>query len=673
MIPPQASKKPHSRALHGGTVEDPWFWLRDRSNGEVLSHLEAENTYAAAVLEPTSDLQEKIFAEIKDRTLETDLAVPAQKGEYWYATRTEEGRSYGIRVRMHGGPDGVAELVLDENAEADGEEYFRLGNFSVSADHRLVAYSVDTTGAESYTTRIREVATQHDLSDVLMECRYGLEWSNDGAYLFYTVADEALRPYQIWRHAIGTDQTDDVLVIQEDDDRYFLGLDKTRSGAFIVITADSAVTESAWVIPADDATAEPREVLQRVEGVEYSIDHRGDVFWVVINDDGADGRLVTIPVLGGTLAELVPHEPGRKLAAPMCFADHVLVWGRANGLPAVFTHGSEGLTPFEFDEPVYEIAPDANDEFNVSKVRYAYESFVTPRSVYDHDLDSGERTLLKRMPVLGDFDAGSYVQERHWVTARDGATIPVSLVRSVDMPTDGSGALLLYAYGAYEISMPVRFSIARLSLLDRGVGYAIAHVRGGGEMGKAWYESGKLANKANTFSDLVDVADHLWAAGICSKDRIAARGASAGGLTIGAALNLAPSAFTAVVAEVPFVDVVNTMLDPDLPLTVVEWEEWGNPQIALEYGWISAYAPYENVGRVDHPPILVTAGLNDPRVSYWEPAKWVQLVRERSTSDSEVLLKTEMTAGHFARSGRYDLWRDEALILAFVLTRLGAA
>jgi oligopeptidase B len=654
-------------------VDDPWFWLREKSDPEVIAHIEAENAYASAILEPTSDLQEAIFTEIKDRTLETDLAVPAQKGEYWYATRTEEGESYAIRVRMHGGPDGPSELVLDENAEAEGNDYFRLGNFSVSADHHFVAYSVDTTGAESYTTRIREITTQQDLPDVLNECRYGLAWSSDGAHLFYTVADEALRPYQIWRHEVGTDQADDVLVIQEDDDRYFFGLGRTRSGDFIVITADSAVAESAWVIPADDATTEPRAVLPRIEGVEYSIDHRDDVFWVVINDEGADGRLATVPVLGGGLTEMVAHETGRKLVAPMCFADHVLVWGRANGLPAVFTYGNERLTPIEFDEPVYEVAPDANNEFNVPKVRYGYESFVTPRSVYDHDLDSGERTLLKRTPVLGDFEPGDYVQERHWAPARDGAMIPVSFVRHVDMPINGSAALLLYVYGAYEISMPVRFSIARLSLLDRGVGFAIAHVRGGGEMGKAWYENGKLANKPNTFSDLVDVADHLSTAGICSKDRIAARGASAGGLTIGAALNLAPSAFAAMVAEVPFVDVVNTMLDPDLPLTVVEWEEWGNPQVAEEYGWIRAYAPYENVERVVRPPILVTAGLNDPRVSYWEPAKWVQLLRERSGPDAEVLLKTEMSAGHFARSGRYDLWRDEATILAFVLTRLGAA
>jgi oligopeptidase B len=322
---------------------------------------------------------------------------------------------------------------------------------------------------------------------------------------------------------------------------------------------------------------------------------------------------------------------------------------------------------------VYEVSPGANPEFSATNLRYSFESFVTPYSVYDHDLVTGERTLLKQMPVLSDFDSENYIQERLWAPARDGAQIPISFVRHVDAPVNGAAALLLYAYGAYEVSMPVRFSIARLSLLDRGVGYAVAHVRGGGEMGKAWYEQGKFSHKMNTFTDLVDVAGFLSQSGICAGDRIAARGASAGGLTMGAALNLAPSAFAAMVAEVPFVDVVNTMLDAELPLTVVEWEEWGNPAEADEYAWISEYAPYENVGRVDYPPLLVTAGLNDPRVAYWEPAKWVQLLRERSTSAAEILLKTEMSAGHFARSGRYDVWRDEAIVLAFILTRLGAA
>lgn len=671
MIPPVAKRKDRSLALFGATVADPWFWLNEKSNPDVIAHIEAENEYAALVLEATEELQESIFAEIKGRTLETDMAVPAQKGPYWYSTRTQEGESYSIRVRMAGGPDGDVEVVLDENAEAEGHEYFRVGNYTISPDHRFVAYSTDTTGAESYTTRIRDITTQVDLPDALTDCRDGLVWSGDGAYLFYTVADETTRPFQIWRHSVGTEQTADVLVFQEDDERYYLDLSKTRSGDFIVITADSVVTESAWIIPSGSPETDPRPLLDRVEGVQYSIDHRGDVFWIVINDDGADGRLVTVSVNGGDVSEVAHHVQGRKLYAPMCFEQHVVVWGRHDGLSAVFSVDDGLLVPFVFDEAVYTVTPETNLEFSATHVRYSFESLVTPRAIFDQDLSTGERTLLKQTPVLGDFDPAGYVQERHWVPASDGTLIPVSYVRRREAG-DERGALLLYAYGAYEISMPATFSIARLSLLDRGVAYAIAHVRGGGEMGKTWYEQGKLEHKANTFSDLVDVAKYFSAAEICDADRIAIRGASAGGLTVGAALNLAPEVFAAVVAEVPFVDVVNTMLDPDLPLTVVEWEEWGNPQVEREYDWISGYSPYENVRRVDYPPILVTAGLNDPRVSYWEPAKWVQRLRERSTSSCEVVLKTEMTAGHFARSGRYDLWRDEATILAFVLTRLGA-
>jgi oligopeptidase B len=459
-------------------------------------------------------------------------------------------------------------------------------------------------------------------------------------------------------------------VIQEDDERFYVDISRTRSGEFIVVDASSSITESAWVIPTRSPLSKPREVLPRVEGVEYTLDHGGDAFWAVINDEGADGRLVRVPVDGGNPIEVVPHEAGRKLTAPMCFADHVLVWGRANGLPAVFTVGEEGLTAVAFDEPVYQIMPDANHEFDTHVLRYSFESFVTPRSILDLDLETDERTLLKTTPVLGGYDPTAYVEERVWATARDGESIPISLVRRRDVPVDGTAAMMLYAYGSYEVSIPAHFSIARLSLLDRGIVYAIAHVRGGGEMGKRWYTQGKFEHKPNTFSDLVDAADSLAEAQYCDRERIAIRGASAGGLTVGAALNLSPTSFAAVVAEVPFVDVVNTMLDASLPLTVVEWEEWGNPALPDEYRWMQAYAPYENVEMVAYPPILATAGLNDPRVSYWEPAKWVQRLRDRSTSGNDVLLKTEMSAGHFARSGRYDLWRDEALVLAFVLSHL---
>jgi len=651
-------------------VIDPYAWLQDKSDPAVIAHLEAENAYTAATLEPTATLQDEIFEEIKERTLETDLAVPARRGDWWYTTRTEEGKSYAIWVRMQGSADGDEQLVLDENTEAEGESYFRLGNLALSTDQAYVAYSVDTTGAEAYITKIREIESGEDLPDILEECRYGLAWSHDGKYLFYTIADEALRPFQVWRHEVGTDQSSDQLVIQEDDERYYLDISRTRSGEYILVDASSSVTESVWAIPARAPLEAPREVLPRVEGVEYSLDHRDDVFWVVINDTGDDGRVVTVPVGGGSPVEVISHKAGRKLNAPMCFANHVLVWGRQDGLPAVFTVHENVLEAVTFDEPIYQISPDVNHEFDSDVLRYSFESFVTPRSILDLNLTTDERILLKTTPVLGGYERSNYVQERVWATARDGESIPVSVVRHRDVAIDGSAPLVLYAYGSYEVSIPARFSIARLSLLDRGVVYAIAHVRGGGEMGKRWYTHGKFEHKPNTFSDLVDTADHLASAQYCDRDRIAIRGASAGGLTVGAALNLSPASFAAVVAEVPFVDVVNTMLDASLPLTVVEWEEWGNPAIEEHYRWMQAYAPYENVESVAYPPILATAGLNDPRVSYWEPAKWVQRLRDRSTSGNHVLLKTEMSAGHFARSGRYDLWRDEALVLAFLLVHL---
>jgi len=670
--PPRAERKDTVRTLHGETVVDPYAWLHDKSNTDVIAHLEAENVHTAEVLAPTVPLQAEIFNEIKNRTLETDLAVPARRGDWWYTTKTEEGKSYTIWVRMHGSAEGREELVLDENVEAEGESYFRLGNLALSADQAYVAYSVDTSGAEAYTTKIREIATGEDLPDVLEECRYGLAWSHDGRYLFYTIADEALRPFQVWRHEVGTPQAADEVVIQEDDERYYLDISRTRSGEFIIVDASSSITESAWVIPTRSPLSEPREVLPRVEGVEYTLDHRGDVFWAVINDEGDDGRLIAVPVTGDAPTEVVPHKAGRKLTLPMCFLDHVLVWGRENGLPAVFALGDDGLSAANFDEAVYQISPDANYEFDTHTLRYSFESFVTPQSILDLDLETDERTLLKTTPVLGGYEPSEYIQERVWASARDGESIPVSLVRHRDVAVDGSAPMVLYAYGSYEVSIPARFSIARLSLIDRGIVYAIAHVRGGGEMGKRWYTHGKFEHKTNTFSDLVDTADALANDGYCDRSKIAIRGASAGGLTVGAALNLSPTSFAAVVAEVPFVDVVNTMLDAGLPLTVVEWEEWGNPTLEEHYRWMGAYAPYENVEPAAYPPILATAGLNDPRVSYWEPAKWVQRLRDQSTSGNDVLLKTEMSAGHFARSGRYDLWRDEALVLAFLLTNLEA-
>jgi oligopeptidase B len=484
-----------------------------------------------------------------------------------------------------------------------------------------------------------------------------------------------MRPWQVWRHRLGSDRSSDVLVYQEDDDRYYLSVSRSRSGGFVFIGAESAVTSDVRCIPADDPEAEPSLVLPRAEGVQYAVDHRGDEFWIVTNNDAEDGELLRIPVAGGVPTVMVAQTPGSKLESPDCFANHVVVWGRHDGLPAALLVDPNGGPDsyLEFDESVYDVVPGANYEFETDLLRYGYQSPVTPASVIDHDVVSGTRTVLKQTPVLGGYDPSDYAADRVWANARDGTRIPVSVVRRADTPLNGSAPLLVYAYGAYEISMPVRFSIPRLSLLDRGVVYAIAHVRGGGEMGKSWYESGKLARKVNTFTDLVDATRHLTDAGYGHARRVAVRGGSAGGLTVGAAVNLDPGRFRAAVAEVPFVDVVNTMIDETLPLTIVEWEEWGNPNNEAEYEWILEYTPYENISAGAYPALLITAGLNDPRVQYWEPAKWTAKLRRSPIGERPVLLKTEMGAGHFARSGRYDVWKDEAFVLAFVLDQIGPA
>ena len=673
MEPPIAMRRPHELRLHGETIIDEYSWMRDRDNPEVIAHLEEENAYTEAMTAHLGPLRERIFDEIKERTQETDLAVPAQRGAYWYSTRTEEGRPYRIWVRMTGGPDGEEIVLLDENQEAEGHDYFRLANFSVTPDATIIGYSVDTDGGERYTTRFRVASTGEVLDDQIPGTYYGAAWASDSLHYFYTVTDAAMRPWQVWRHRLGPAASDDALVYQEDDDRYYLSIRRSRSRDFIFIDIGSAVTSEVRYVPAGDPEIEAVAVRARVEGVQYAVDHRGDDFWIVTNDGALDGRLLRVPVAGGDATEVVSHDPGSKLAHPDCFAGHVVVWGRHEGLPSALIVRPDGgsASYLGFGEAVYQVDRGANYEFETELLRYGYESPLTPPSVFDHDIVSGERTLLKRTTVLGGFDPGAYVTAREWAVAGDGARIPLSVVRRADTPIDGTAPLFVYAYGAYEHSMPARFSIPRLSLLDRGVVYAVAHVRGGGEMGKAWYEQGRLSHKMNTFTDLVDATRHLTDAGYGDSARVAVRGGSAGGLTVGAAVNLAPERFRVAVAEVPFVDVVNTMLDETLPLTIVEWEEWGNPNIAEQYRWLRSYTPYENIVAGIYPSMLITAGLNDPRVQYWEPAKWAARLRAAPIGGRPVLLKIEMGAGHFARSGRYDVWRDEAFVLAFVLDELG--
>jgi oligopeptidase B len=674
--PPQAKRVPVTVPRHAGAVVDDYAWLRDRDDPDTIAYLEAENAWADAWFAPLAGPREELFQEIKRRTQETDLTVPVKKGPWRYYTRTEEGRSYPIHCRAPH-PDGPEQVLLDENAEAEGHDFFALGAFDVSLDHTRLAWSLDLDGGEEFTMRIRDLGTGTDLPDAMERTYYGSAWSADGRHLFYVKPDAALRPYQVWRHEVGTPTADDVLVFQEDDERFFVEIELTRSEAFIVIAVDSKTTSAAWVIPADDPTAAPRPIAPKTHGHEYRIDHQGDRFVILTNLDAEDFRVVTAPVDDPGIdhwTELVAHEPGRRITSVDAFAAHLAIYEWEAGmqqLRILFGDGSERV--FAFDEPVHSVEPGSNAEYDTTLFRFDYESLVTPASVYEEDVRSGERRLLKQTPVLDGFDPKQYDTARTWAAATDGTRVPVDLVWKRGVERDGTPPLVLYGYGSYEYSMAPWFSVARLSLLDRGVVWALAHPRGGGELGRQWYLHGKLLEKRNTFTDLIACAEHLVAEGWAAPGRVAIRGGSAGGLLVGAAMEMRPEQFAAVVAEVPFVDVVNTMHDETLPLTVTEWEEWGDPRVAEYEAYMASYAPYENVAAVAYPALFVTAGLNDPRVSYHEPAKWVARLRAVSTGDAPLLLHTELGAGHRGPSGRYDAWREEARTMAFLLRVLGVS
>jgi oligopeptidase B len=688
--PPAARREPTLRERHGEQVVDEFAWLRDRDDPEVRAYLEAENAWTEARTAHQADLRERLFEEIRGRIQETDLSVPVRKGGWWYYSRTEEGRQYPIHCRKRARPEDVGsvdrnpgddvpeEVMLDQNVEAGESEFFALGAFDVSPDAATLAWSSDRAGAEVYTMRFRDLASGGDLPDEVPGTYYGTAWGNDGRTFFYVRPDDAMRPYQLWRHELGTPTADDVLVHQEDDERFFLGVGTTKDERFVEIGLGSKVTSESWVVDADDPTAAPRVVAPREQDVEYSIEHHGDRFLIVTNADGAeDFKLVEAPDDDPgreRWVDVVPHRPGITLSGIDVFAGHLVLFERAEGVRRIrvrrLVDGDEHLV--DQPEEVSTAGGGANPEFDTTVLRYGYTSMVTPSTVYDYDMDTRERALKKRQPVLGGYEPDDYVTERVWSTADDGTRIPMSAVSRRGFRRDGRAPVLLYGYGSYEASMDPGFSSVRLSLLDRGFAFVIAHIRGGGEMGRRWYKDGKMLAKRNTFTDFVACARHLCDEGWTSPSRLAIRGGSAGGLLMGAVVNLAPEQFGAVVAEVPFVDALNTILDPTLPLTVLEWEEWGNPVDSRDvYDYMKSYAPYENVESKDYPPMLVTAGLNDPRVSYWEPAKWVAKLRVTKTDDNPLLLKTEMGAGHMGPSGRYDAWREEAFVLAWILDTLG--
>jgi len=711
-VPPQAAQRPHILAAHGHERQDPWFWLRERDDPEVLAYLEAENSYTDEALSSRAPLRHTLFEEMKARIQETDMTVPTRRGPWWYYGRTEEGKSYGIHCRRPAGdPDelppatdagGDEQVLLDENVLAQPHEYFQIGTAAVSPDHTWLAYGADTVGDEKYVLGFRSLvdrasSTASAAPEQVAETGYGLAWSKHSSVVFYVRLDESMRPHQLWRHHLGTDPAGDVLVYEEADRRFYLGTGLTRDEAYVLVSLHSTNTTEWLAIPSHDPLALPTVVVPRREGLEYAVDHwsrDGAPGWFVVltNDTGKDFRVVAAPdaALAATTEwrELVPHRPGVRVEDVEAFDDLLVLSERAEAETRVRVLPLDrGEDPFAGDLMASGWTVDsaespastwlgANAESSITTLRVGRTSLVTPSSVLQIDLASRRETLLKREPVLGEFDPDLYVTSRQWAEAADGARIPISVVHRRDLVLPAP--CLLYGYGAYEISIDPAFSHHRLSLLDRGMAFAIAHVRGGGEMGRAWYEDGRMEHKANTFGDFIAAAHHLVSTGLARPDALAGRGGSAGGLLIGAVANQAPELFAALVAQVPFVDCVTTMLDDQLPLTVGEWEEWGNPIADQEaYTRMLAYSPYDNVTATNpdgsartYPDLLVTAGLNDPRVSYWEPAKWVAKIRTLSPS-TRVLLKTEMGAGHGGPSGRYDAWKEEALVMAFLLDALG--
>ncbi|MEU1234357.1 S9 family peptidase [Micromonospora aurantiaca] len=692
--PPVAKRVPTERLHHGDTVLDEYAWLAAKDDPDTIAYLDAENAYTEARTAHLAGLRAELFEETRRRTQETDLSVPTRKDGYWYYTRTVEGQQYGVHCRRavlpgetappvsaDGAPLDGEEVLLDGNQLAEGHDFFSLGAFDVSPDGRWLAYSTDFSGDERFTLRIKDLTTGESLPDEVPDTFYGTAWSSDASTLFYVTVDEAWRPNRVWRHAVGTASTEDVVVYQEDDERFWVGVELTRSERFVVIDIHSKITSEVWMIPASNPTGEPAVVAPRRQGIEYAVEHHGHRFLILHNDGAEDFALAyTSADSPGEWEPLIPHTPGTRLEAVDAFENHLVVSLRTNGLTGlrVLPVGTDDSWDIDFPEPIYSVGLDANPEYRTSEVRLRYTSLVTPDSVYDYDLVTRELTLRRQKPVRPGpdgraYDPADYEQHRDWALADDGTRVPISLVCRRDTPRDGSAPAVIYGYGSYEASMDPWFSIARLSLLDRGVIFAVAHIRGGGELGRRWYDEGKLLAKKNTFTDFVACARHLVKAGWTASDRLVARGASAGGLLMGAVANLAPDAFTGIVAQVPFVDALTSILDPSLPLTVTEWEEWGNPLDDPEvYAYMKSYTPYENVATVEYPAILAVTSLNDTRVLYHEPAKWIARLRSLAPA-GDYLLKTEMGAGHGGPSGRYDSWREEAFVNAWILDRVGRA
>ncbi|MBN1211115.1 MAG: S9 family peptidase [candidate division Zixibacteria bacterium] len=674
--PPVAKIVPHVDTLAGLEITDDYFWLRDRENPDVITYLEAENAYTEAVMKHTEVLQDKLYKEMLGHIKETDLSVPVKIDDFYYYSRTEEGKQYSIFCRKKGSLEAAEEILLDVNVLAEGKDFMNLGVYEVSPNHKLLAFATDDKGNERYDLRIKNLETGELLPDAIDDISTSVEWANDNKTLFYTITDEAWRPYKVFRHKLGGDPAKDYLVYHEKDDAFFTGLGKTKSKKYLLIGLGSNTTNEYWYLDADNPTGKFKVIHPRQHMMEYNVDHHGDRFYILTNDNAKNFKLIQAPVADPSKKnwkEVIPQRDSVMLTGMDFFKDYMVVYYRENGLRQIdVTDFNTGKThKIEFDEPVYAVYGDDNPDYNSELLRFSYQSMITPRSVYDYNMKTRERELKKQREVLGGYNPEDYRSERIFITARDGARVPVSMVYKKGMVKNGKNPFYLYGYGAYGINFDPWFSSNRLSLLDRGFIFALGHIRGSSAMGRGWYDDGKLLKKKNTFNDFIDVAEGLIAEKYTSSDKLIISGGSAGGLLVGAAVNMRPDLFKIVVADVPFVDIMNTMRDETLPLTVIEWEEWGNPHEKDYYDYMMSYSPYDNVEAKDYPNMFITAGLNDTRVNYWEPAKWTAKLRAMKTDRNRLLLKTNMGAGHGGASGRYDYLKEIALEYAFLLDVLG--
>ena len=683
--PPQARAERTQTEVHGHTLVDDYAWLRDKTDPHVIAYLEAENAYTEAVMAPTASLQQTLYNEMLSHIKETDITVPSQKGEYWYYTRTEQGRQYPIYCRKRGSraeyDQASEEVLLDVDKLAEGESFMALGAFTVSDDGTLLAYTTDTKGFRQYTLQVKDLRTGTLLGE-RVERVGSVVWAADNRTVFYTVEDEEQkRQFQLYRHVLGTAHSEDILILEETDERFNLAAGRTRDGEYIVVESGSHTTSEGRFLRADQPAAELMLVARRRDGVEYSVDHRYGRLYIRVNDTGRNFRLVTAATgAPAEWEELIPHRADVMLEDFELFSTFAVASERYDGLEHVRIVHFPGKgpepgrsEPIAAPEPVYSMHTAGNREFVTATLRYAYQSLVTPASVYEYDLATGASTLLKQQEVPGSFDASLYRSERIQARAADGVEVPISLVYRLDRRCTGEGPLHVYAYGSYGYSLPVGFSSNRLSLLDRGFVLAYAHIRGGGDLGKPWHDAGRLMEKKNTFTDFIRCVEHLVAEGYGDAQRVSIQGGSAGGLLMGAVVNMRPELFRAVLSQVPFVDVMNTMLDASLPLTVPEYEEWGDPNQQEAFEYMLSYSPYDNLREAKYPAMLVKTSLYDSQVMYWEPAKYVAKLRTLNTGSSPILLHTNMTAGHGGASGRYDYLKEIAFDYAFLLRELGVA